>query len=107
MIMNKIKVLYEKNFRLTGESSDISDINFKFHTYMRETLDASGNPALREFFMSYNATTETFSDLAVKCTYTYTMNAENVITRSVENIEWYFEDGTLGTTKQMIKVFIP
>lgn len=106
MIMNKIKVLYEKNFRLTNDSNDIADINFKFHTFMRETLDASGNPTLREYFKGYNSDTDTFSDLAVRCIYTYTLDQNNEVTRTIEDIEWYFEDGTIGATKQMIKVFV-
>lgn len=103
--MKKISIQYDKKFRLTSDSSDLSDINFKFNTYLKETTDVDLNPTFREYYMSYDSATNTFSDMAVKCSYTYVRNTNNDIIKSIENIEWFFEDGTVGLSKQLIKVY--
>lgn len=90
--------LFTKAFMLTGQDTDPKDLDFSFYAHERVTLNADGDPVLREFYMQYDMQTGIFSDLAVKVTYTYQGPVR------IEDIEWYFEDGEVGTTRQLIQV---
>jgi hypothetical protein len=103
--MKKATMTYEKNFMLTNENLDVSGLNFKFNTYQKEYTDENGYPSVKEYYMTYDPATNIFTDLAVKCTYTYDLTTNNTIARSTEDIEWYFEDGSVAFTKQMIAVY--
>ena len=99
--MNKVIELYEKNFMLTGENEDPKTIDFTFYTQEKITNNPDSTPAMKEYYMSYDPQTHIFSDLAVKCTYTYETSP---VVRRIEDIEWYFEDGNVGTTRQLVTV---
>jgi hypothetical protein len=93
--------LFEKPFMLTGENIDPKNMDFTFYTQEKVVRNPDGTPALKEYYMNYNPGTGVFSDLAVRCTYTY--QTQPVETRT-EDIEWFFEDGMVGTTRQLVQV---
>ena len=99
--MNKIIDLFEKPFMLTGENEDPRDIDFTFYTQEKVTSNPDETPAMKEYYINYDIVTDTFSDLAVRCTYTYETSP---VSRRIEDIEWFFEDDTLGVTKQLVRV---
>lgn len=93
--------LFEKAFMLTGQNIDPRNIDFTFYTQEKVTSNPDQTPAMKEYYMSYDIGTDTFSDLAVRCTYTYETTP---IIRRIEDIEWFFDDDTLGVTKQLVRV---
>lgn len=99
--MNKVIDLFEQPFMLTGENEDPRNLDFTFYTQEKVTSNPDTTPAMKEYYMNYNAGTGVFSDLAVKCTYTYETTP---VDRRIEDIEWYFENGTVGTTRQLVRV---
>jgi hypothetical protein len=99
--MNKVIDLYEKDFMLTGENEDPRNIDFTFYTQEKVTIHPDETPAVKEYYMNYNVSTDTFSDLAVRCTYMY---ESTPVERRIEDIEWFFDDGTLGVTRQLVRV---
>lgn len=99
--MNKIIDLYEKNFMLTGENEDPRNLDFTFYTQEKVTSNPDDTPAMKEYFLNYDINTGVFSDLAVRCTYTYETTP---VVRRIEDIEWFFEDNTVGVTKQLVRV---
>lgn len=100
----EITTIYEKPFMLTSQFEDPRDLDFTFYTHLRLTTDTEGNPTMKEYFMTYNPAGNTFSDLAVRCTYTNTVEG-GIITKTVEDIEWFFTDGEVGETRQLVSVF--
>ncbi len=99
--MNNTVELYAKSFMLTGENLDPKNLDFTFYTQEKVTINPDETPAMKEYYMNYNSGTETFSDLAVRCTYTYQTTPVEIRT---EDIEWFFTDGTVGTTRQLVRV---
>ena len=93
--------LFEKPFMLTGENIDPRNIDFTFYTQEKVTRNPDDTPAMKEYYMNYDINTDTFSNLAVRCTYTYETTPTN---RRIEDIEWFFDDGTVGTTRQLVQV---
>lgn len=96
--------IFEQNFMLTNESTDPRDIDFTFYSHEKITSNPDGTVALKQYYMIYDEGSNTFSDLAVDCTYTYTYDGAT-LTKRVEDINWYFVDGEVGTTRQLIQVF--
>ncbi len=86
---------------LTGENYDPKNIDFTFYTQEKVTSNPDDTPALKEYFMNYDIGTDTFSNLAVRCTYTYETTP---VIRRIEDIEWFFIDNTVGTTRQLVRV---
>lgn len=99
--MNNTIELFEKAFMLTGQNIDPRSIDFTFYTQERVTRNPDDTPAMKEYFMNYDLGTDTFSNLAVRCTYTYETSPT---IRRIEDIEWFFEDNMLGITKQLVRV---
>lgn len=99
--MKDLATIFEKPFMLTGEQGDPRDIDFTIYTQEKVTRNPDDTPAMKEYFMNYNAETGVFSNLAVRCTYTYETDPVEIRT---EDIEWYFKDGAVGTTRQLVQV---
>lgn len=99
--MSRTIELFEKSFMLTGENIDPKNMDFTFYTQEKMVKNPDDTPALKEYYMDYDSGTGEFSDLAVRCTYSYA--SEPLETRT-EDIEWFFEDGTVGTTRQLVQV---
>lgn len=99
--MNSTVELYPKSFMLTGENFDPKNLDFTFYTQEKVTLNPDTTPAMKEYYMNYDVNTGVFSNLAVKCTYTYETTP---VDRRIEDIEWFFQDGTVGTTRQLVRV---
>lgn len=85
---------------LTGENIDPRNMDFTFYSQEKVIKNPDGTPALKDYYMNYDSGTGQFSELAVRCTYTYQTEPD---TRT-EDIEWFFEDGTVGTTRQLVQV---
>jgi hypothetical protein len=98
--MKELAEVFEKDFILTGERGDPRDIDFTFYTQEKVTKNPDETPAVKEYYMNYDSGTGEFSDLAVRCTYTYDTDPET----RIEDIEWFYEDGTLGATRQLVQV---
>jgi hypothetical protein len=99
--MNNTTELFAKAFMLTGQNIDPRHLDFTFYAQEKITWNPDNTPASKEYYMSYDAEAGAFSDLAVKCTYSYETSPAAVRT---ENIEWYFEDGEVGITRQLVQV---
>jgi hypothetical protein len=99
--MNKVIDLYEKNFMLTGENQDPRNLDFTFYTQEKVTYNPDDTPSMKEYYLNYDVNTGVFSDLAVKCTYSYETTP---VDRRIEDIEWYFEDNSVGVTRQLVRV---
>ena len=99
--MTKVIDLFAKSFMLTGQNEDPRDLDFTFYTQEKVTSNPDETPALKEYYMNYDINTDTFSDLAVRCTYTYETTP---IVRRIEDIEWFFEDDSVGVTRQLVRV---
>ncbi len=93
--------LFVKPFMLTGENADPRDIDFTFYTHEKIVWNPDDTPATKEYYMNYDAQSGELSGLAVKCTYTY---ESSLVETRTEDIEWYFEDGETGTTRQLVQV---
>ncbi|HEU4717467.1 MAG TPA: hypothetical protein VFU15_06530 [Bacteroidia bacterium] len=103
--MKDITEIFGTNFMLTGDNIDPRDLDFTFYTHEKITNNPDGTPQMKQYYMNYDEGTDTFSDLAVECDYTYTYDA-GVLTKRVEDINWYFVDGTtVGVTRQLIQVY--
>lgn len=102
--MKELAQAYQKAFMLTGERGDPTDIDFTFYAHEKVTNNEDGTPALKEYYMNYNSGSDSFSDLAVQCTYTYTYDSGGAITRRVEDIDWFFIDGSVGESHQLVQV---
>lgn len=103
--MKNIVELFEKQFMLTGSNTDPKDLDFTFYTQEKITFNQDGTPAVKRYFMNYDQATGVFSNLAVRCVYTYTYNGQGVLTKRVEDIDWYFEDDTIGTSRKVRQVY--
>lgn len=89
---------------LTGGNEDPRDLDFTFYTHEKVISNPDGTPDQKEYYMNYDAGTNEFSDLAVHCSYTYTYDS-GVLTKRVEDIEWYFTDESVGVNRQLVQVF--
>lgn len=87
---------------LTGEHTDPKNLDFTFYTQEKVVMNPDDTAAAKEYYMNYDSATAEFSDLAVRCTYTYESGSAETRT---EVIEWFFEDGTVGTTRQLVQVY--
>jgi hypothetical protein len=96
--------LFEKTFMLNGENEDPRDVDFTFYTHEKIISNPDGTPSEKQYFMTYDPGTDAFSNLAVYCNYTYTYDS-GVLIKRVEDIDWFFSDGTVGVSKQLIQVF--
>jgi hypothetical protein len=92
-------------FILTGEGTDPTNLDFTFYTHEKTISDGSGLITRREYYMTYDDVDGTFSDLAVMVTYDYTYNSDGILIRRDENIDWYLTGGTIGISKQIIRVY--
>lgn len=99
--MGRTIEIYEKEFMLTGENIDPKSLDFTFYTQEKVIWNPNSTPAVKEYYMNFNSQTGEFSNLAVRCTYTY--ETQPVPSRT-EDIEWFFEDGSVGTTRQLVQV---
>lgn len=99
--MKEVTEIYTHSFMLTGDTYDPKDLDFTFYTNVRITSNPDETPAMKEYFMNYDSATDTFSNLAVRCTYTYETTP---VTKTTEDIVWFLEDGSEGTTRQLVQV---
>lgn len=97
--------IYGQKFMLTNDFYDPTDMDFRFYANVKITRNLDGTPSLKQYYMNYDPATNTFSDLAVQCVYTYTLDITQKVTKRVEDITWYFIDNTVGTTRELIKVY--
>lgn len=102
--MKTIIETYIKAFMLTGQHADPRDLDFTFYTHEKVTYNPEARPSLKEYYMNYDENTDTFSDLAVQCVYTYTLDGQGNVTKRVEDISWFFDDNSVGVTRQLIQV---
>lgn len=98
--MKETTEIFDKVFVLTGATYDPKDLDFTFYTQEKVIKNPDDTPAFKEYYMSYDPGTGIFSDLAVRCTYTYETTP---VEKRIEDIEWYFEDGNVGTTRQIVQ----
>jgi hypothetical protein len=92
-------------FILTGEGTDPTNLDFTFYTHEKATYNGAGVVMQREYYMTYDDVSGTFSDLAVMVTYVYTYNSDDILVKREENIDWYLTGGTIGISKQLIRVY--
>ncbi|HET6990058.1 MAG TPA: hypothetical protein VFJ43_01990 [Bacteroidia bacterium] len=102
--MKKVIELFENDFVLTGDCADPRDLDFTFYAHEKLTSNSDGTPALKQYYMNYDSGTNAFSNLAVDCTYTYTLDGSGDVIKCVEDINWYFTDGTVGATRELVQV---
>ncbi len=104
--MKEATIIYPQAFMLTGMYNDPRDLDFTFYAHEKVTSNSDGTPAEKQYYMNYDAGTNTFSNLAVDCNYTYTLDGSGNVLKCVEDIDWYFEDGTtIGVSRELIQVF--
>ena len=96
--------LFEQDFMLTGNNADPRDLDFTFYTHEKIISNSDGTPSQKLYYKNYDSETNTFSELAVQCTYYYTYDS-GVLIKRVEDIDWYFVDDTVGVTRELVQVF--
>jgi hypothetical protein len=102
-------LLYEKNFKITGNNQDPTMIPYNIAGLYKEiTVNDAGELVLEEYFNEYDSGTGIFSDLVVSEARAFTRSpTTNWIISRATTITWYFEDNTIGCTKQTTKIYAP
>jgi len=102
-------ILYEKNFKLTGNNQDPTLLPYNIvGLWKKITINDAGELVLEEYFNAYDSATDTYSDLVVSEARAFTRSPTNgwIISRE-STITWYFEDNTVGCTKVTNKNYTP
>ena len=97
--------LFEKTFLITGKAFDPRGTDYTRLCHLLETRNETGDVISRKYFGAYDAETNSFSGLCVGAVYTYTRDVNNQVVKCVEDLEWYFSDGSVGVTKQNVKKY--
>jgi hypothetical protein len=102
-------LIYEKNFKITGNNQDPTMIPYNIAgLYKKITINNAGELVLEEYFNEYDAGTGIFSDLVVSEVRAFTRSpTTNWIISRATTITWYFEDDTVGCTKETTKIYTP
>lgn len=104
--MEKEAVLfYDADFMLTGVNTDPRSSDFSLTTQEKAVYDRDGALLERHYFMGYDPKSGDFFDLAVSCIYSYSTNDFGEIKR-VEDISWFFVNGKVGETRQIIQLSV-
>ena len=98
--MTRTTELFERPFMLTGEQTDPRDRVFATMTHELLVSNSDGTPAVKSYFMVYDPNGNRFNSLAVRCTYSY----EQQPARRLEVTEWFYDDGTIGATRELYQV---
>lgn len=91
------------NYLLTGEPYDPSKTDYNFYPGYKEKVFLDGE--LKEIRIWKNFNGSSFSGLAVRETITYHRNAAAYVMYRTNNVEWYLEDGTVGTSQAGMKIY--
>lgn len=102
-------LIYEKNFKITGNNLDPTMVPYNIAGLYKEiTINDAGELVLEEYFNEYDPITATFSDLVVSEARAFTRSpATGWIISRATTIIWYFEDSTIGCTKETAKIYTP
>jgi len=93
-------------FKLTGDYGPIDKISYKLFGLCREKImNASGLITEERYWKNYDPPTKVFSDLVIKETNTYVIDAAtDVPNKRDKHINWYLADGTdtkIGYSKDL------
>lgn len=97
--------LFEKPFLISGKAFDPRGIDFTKLCHSEDTRDEFGDVVNRKYYGVYDSNAKTFAGLCAEIKYTYTRDANNRITECAEEIDWYFNDGTVGLSRINIRKY--
>lgn len=103
--MRTVTEIFERAFVLTGDNVDPKNLDFTFYTSEIIISNQDGTPAVKQYYLNYDPVGGVFRDLAVQSTFTYTYNADGILVMRVEDIQWFFDNGDVGTTRQATQVY--
>ncbi len=96
-------IFFDKDFMLTGMNTDPRGLDFTISTQEHVINSRDGVLSEKHYYMNYDLITETFTDLAVSCFYTYSTVPGEAAKRE-EVIQWFFDDGSLGVKKLVVQI---
>ena len=99
----KPSMFFEQKFMLTGTNTDPRDLDFTINTQQKVINSRDGVLSEKHYYMNYDFKTETFTDLAVSCFYSYSTMVVEAAKRE-EVIQWFFADGSLGVKKLVVQI---
>lgn len=97
--------LFEKPFLISGKAFDPRGIDFTKLCHSEDTCDEFGDVINRKYYGAYDDVSKTFAGLCAEIKYSYTRDNTNKITACTEEIDWYFNDGTIGLTRKNIRKY--
>lgn len=100
----KIKIV-DSPFKLTGDYVDPTGLDYNLYGLHKKRTIVKGELVLVEYYRDYNYSANTYSDLVLKETRSYTRDGINIIVHRDMVIDWYLEDGSIGASKVMPRKF--
>ncbi len=88
-------------------STEIIDMlvpNSHFGLHLKMTFNSKGDLITIEWYKDYDDVSDTYTNLAIKELRTYTRDpVTGLVTKNVTDFEYYLKDGTIGSSKQIVK----
>jgi hypothetical protein len=94
-----------KTFKLTGNSDVPINEDFRLFGLFCKEIFSTGWLVRKEYYKSYNASTNVYSDLVLTDEYMYTTNSAGFVSYRDEIIKWYLVDDTIGEVKSIRKYY--
>ena len=98
-----MKIEYGLNFKITGESSDPSQLDYDIMGYHKKRTIIKGELTKVEYYKNFDGVN--YSDLIVEETRQYTRNEIGLALYRTQNSKWYLENNTVGLEKTFIKYY--
>jgi hypothetical protein len=96
--------VFDRVFMLNGSNVDPRDVPYEKILHL-EISTSNNRISTKNWYINFNDQSGQFAGLSVRNTYTYTVNGSNVLIKSVEFTEWFFEDGTAGVTRTLTTIY--
>lgn len=91
--------LYSQNFRITGEPTDPSFLNYDIRSLHKERTIIKGELVRVDYFKDVDPATKEYSNLILSERRIYHRDGIGIIIYREMYTDYYFEDGTVGLTK--------